>query len=80
MLEQLAKHYEQNLRKFDPTNPMDLTAYYSLRYKGKQLGNRRYILEQPFPDVVSMMHHKIAEQVLREKFPEELAEADLNYG
>ncbi len=75
MLSQMAKHLEDNLRTFDPADIVDLRHYYSLRYQGRQL-ERRYVLEQPFPDVISMMHHKIAANVLSQVLPG----VDLTYG
>ncbi len=78
MLEQLAKQYESKLKTFDPTDVVDLKHYYKLRYEGKQ-GDRRYILEQPFPDVVIMMMHKIAERYIKENIRETTANT-YNYG
>lgn len=77
MLEQLAKQYESKLKTFDPNDRTDLLHYMSLRYDGKQL-ERRYILEQPFPDVIAMMQHKIAQTFLVEKL--QVNATQLNYG
>ncbi len=66
MLQELAHTLESQRREFDPRDEQDLAHFKSLRFDGKQ-GNRRYILEAPFPDVMSMMLHKIATAYLIDK-------------
>jgi hypothetical protein len=45
---------------FNPTNKEHLTAYYSLKYLGKQL-NYRFNIPRPFNNVISMMEHYIGQ-------------------
>lgn len=59
MLQELAHTLDSQRRTFDPRDVVDLAHFKSLRFDGKQ-GVRRYILEAPFPDVMSMMLHKIS--------------------
>jgi hypothetical protein len=40
-------------------------AYYNLRYKGKMHPTLRFEVKKNFPDVISTMHHAIAEELLR---------------
>lgn len=50
---------------FDPSNKEHLMAYYNLRYKGKMHPTLRFEVKKNFPDVISTMHHAIAEELLR---------------
>jgi hypothetical protein len=45
-----------------------MTAYYMLRYQGKQHPTLRFSLQEPHKDVVNMMMTKIAENVLMRDF------------
>ncbi len=76
MLQELAHTLESQRRTFDPRDTVDLAHFKSLRFDGKQ-GNRRYILEAPFPDVMSMMLHKITTAYLLDT--KEYVAADLRY-
>ncbi len=50
---------------FDPKLQEHVKAYYQLHYKGKQT-NLRFKLESPFKDVPAMMHHKIAQEYIKD--------------
>ena len=54
---------------FDPKLQEHLRAYYTLHYRGRQ-SNLRFRLEKPFKDVLSMMHHKIAQQHIKDNLKE----------
>ncbi len=64
MLYEYMHTLESQLRTFDPKSEQDLEHFRMLRFEGKQ-GTRRYILESPFPDVMSMMLHKISVEYLK---------------
>lgn len=57
----------QNYVIFDPKVQSHMQAYYSIHYRGKQT-ELRFKLERPFKDVISMMHHKIAQEFLKQSF------------
>ncbi len=65
MLQEYKQTLESQLRHFDPRDAVDLAHFKSLRFDGTQ-GPRRYIVESPFPDVMSMMMHKISTQYLEQ--------------
>ena len=59
MIREFQQTLESQLKVFDPRDVTDMAHFKSLRFDGRQ-GCRRYIVEHPFPDVMSMMLHKIA--------------------
>lgn len=65
VLNTLRKEIEGKYQKFDPNNNQHLTAYYMLRYEGKQAPNIRFFLEDPYQDVVTMMQSKIAYEFIK---------------
>jgi hypothetical protein len=65
MIREFQQTLESQLKTFDPRDVTDLAHFKSLRFDGKQ-GCRRYIVEHPFPDVMSMMLHKIAVAYLKD--------------
>lgn len=52
---------------FDPRSPAHLRAYHTLKFKGRQT-SLRFNIQRPFPDVMSMMQHKIAQEYLTDNF------------
>lgn len=47
--------------KFNPAEPAHRAAYWQLRTSGKQDENLRFILEEGYSNVLSMMQMKIAD-------------------
>ena len=45
---------------FDPTNEQHRQAFYMLHETGRQDGRLRFVLEEPYQSVLSMMADKIA--------------------
>lgn len=66
MLQEYMQTLESQLRTFDPRDAEDLAHFHNLRFNGRQ-GTRRYIVETPFPDTMSMMLHKIAVEYLKQE-------------
>lgn len=60
----LQKTYRRHF-PFDPANPAHRAAYWRLRTTGKQDADLRFILEEGFSSVLTMMQVKLADHVSR---------------
>ena len=54
---------------FDPANSEHRAAYWHLRTTGRQLDKLRFIVEEGFSSVLTMMQHKCADYLCKPVIP-----------